>query len=99
MDKATLRHVECLADELREILKKCLWQEPAKITNEMARAGAIRTELEKMGLPVTWSAEINPDNPTEIKVSVTVWKPKKNFTPEQQKIYDDWFAQVNGIQK
>ena len=97
MDKKIEERVKGLAMELQKTLEQNICKDPNSVHNQMTRAGKIRDEIESLGFLVTWELILNPIDPENPRITVTVWKPKKNLSPELQKIYDDWFAKRNGI--
>ena len=86
-----------LAAELQKILKENLLKDPSLTNVAMARARAIREEIQQMGIMVTWKASLDSRDPKKIEVIVTLWGPKENMTEEERKIYDEWFLRVNEI--
>lgn len=85
-----------LAAELKEILEESLIKDPDLTDIPMARARAIREEIQQMGFVVSWEANLNTET-LSLAVEITLWEPKKDMSPEEQKIYDEWFAKVNRI--
>lgn len=91
MDNEPKGKAKKLARELQKLLEENLPKDPGLTNEAMARARAIREEIQQMGIRVTWEAVVNPET-LAIKVDVTLWQPRKNLSPEEQKAYDAWFA-------
>ena len=90
--------VKQLGAELQKILEENLLKDPSLADKAMARARAIREEIQQMGIMVTWKASLDSRNPEKLEVIVTLWGPKENMTEEEKRIYDEWFAKVNKIE-
>jgi len=88
---------EKLGYELKEVLEQNLLKEPRIAATGLDRARAIGNELHSMGFMVTWESKLAPAKLT-ITVDVSIWQPKGNLSPDEQKIYDAWFAKANGFQ-
>ncbi|OGY62323.1 MAG: hypothetical protein A2745_03330 [Candidatus Harrisonbacteria bacterium RIFCSPHIGHO2_01_FULL_44_13] len=88
-------HLVSLAEELQKILRENLIRDPSQTDAAMARARAIREEIESYGWTISWDVKIDLQNPEDIKVRIVLWKPKPNLSPEDQKLYDDWFTGRN----
>lgn len=97
MKEEIKKRMRRLAVELKNLLEENLPKDPNLTDEATARARQIREEIQSMGLLATWKANLDPENPEKVKVDVTLWMPKENMTPEDQKIYDEWFARVNKI--
>src|SRR3989338_414667 len=88
-------HLVSLAEELRKILRENLIRDPSQTDAAMARARAIREKIESYGWAICWGGRIGLRNPKDIKVRVVLWEPKADLSPEDQKLYDDWFTGTN----
>ena len=88
-------HLVSLAEELQKILRENLIRDPSQTDAAMARPRAIREEIESYGWTISWDVKIDLQNPEDIKVRIVLWKPKPNLSPEDQKLYDDWFTGRN----
>lgn len=97
MKKEVKERMRRLAVELQKLLEENLPKDPSLTGEAMARVREIREEIQSMGLLATWKASLDPENPERVKVDVTLWTPKENMSPEDQKIYDEWFTRVNKI--
>lgn len=91
--------IKILAEGLRQILEENLGKDPKLVEKEMRRAQSFRKTIESYGFPVIVTSIMDPKNPKKIKVSVEVFEPKANMTPEERKIYNDWFAKTTGLPK
>lgn len=63
----------------------------------IAKAKAIIQEIQAHGIMVKWRVEIPASSPAKISVVVSLLAPKADLSPEDQKIYDKWFAKVNNL--
>ncbi|KKU92106.1 MAG: hypothetical protein A2214_01935 [Candidatus Harrisonbacteria bacterium RIFOXYA1_FULL_48_8] len=89
--------VRGLANKLMELLENNVLEEPQAAAAAMEQARAIRREIESLGFLVSWRVQLRPLTDKKPYVEVTIWEPRKNLTPEQQRVYDEWFFRVNGI--
>ncbi len=96
-NKEVQEHVRTLANTLVALLKDNLLKEPKLAAVAMAQVQVILREIESFGFLVTWRAQFNPLKDKKPRVDVTIWEPKPNMTPEQQRLYDEWFFRVSGI--
>ncbi len=85
--------------ELAYEIEKLISENFAKERNETVqrRVKEIKEEIRSYGFEITWEATLNSKDLSKLDVNVQIWKPKKNLSPEDQKIYDDWFKNVNKI--
>ena len=92
-------NIEARITELAEEAKKLISENFAKPPNEAVqkRFREIKEEIHRYGFALTWDAKLNSNNPTALDAEVQLWKPKKNLTPEEQTLYDNWFKSVNEI--
>lgn len=89
---------QTLANEMQRLLEENLARDPSTETSAaMARVREIRTELMRMGFLVTWTCNCDLRYFQTPSVEVTLWEPKPDLSPEDQKIYDEWFRKMNGI--
>ena len=98
MNEELKKKAEQLAVELKKLLQENLLKSASLAHDAMEKAAKIREEIQQMGFFVEWEAKFDPGNLTKIEVDVTLWKPKQNMPPEDQKIYDDWFTKTNKIE-
>ena len=56
-----------------------------------------RPELQGHGLMICWKATLDSSDPDNCSVRIEVFQPKANLSPEDQRIYDEWFCRVNGL--
>lgn len=89
--------IKILAQGIKQILQESLTKDPKLMEKEIERAQSFRKLIESYGFPVIITAVMDPQDPTKVKVSVEVFQPKPNMTPEEQKIYDDWFTKTTGL--
>lgn len=85
--------------QLQKLLQENILKDPELAKSGLEEAAKIRDEIQSMGFLVTWESGLQFDdsgNP-KCEVVVKVWKPKENLSPEDQKIYDEWFAKINKI--
>ena len=86
-----------LGEELRMILEENLLKDPRLTDAPIKRVIEIRNEIQQMGFLVVWKAKL--DSATlGVSVDATLYEPKRNLSPDEQKIYDEWFARVNKFQ-
>lgn len=86
-----------LAEEMEKLIAENFAKPPDEQVHK--RLNEIRDEIQRHGWAVTWSAGINPENPTELTARVQLWKPKTGLSPEDQQIYDNWFKRMNNIKE
>lgn len=97
MENELKERAKRLAEELTELLKENLPKNPNLTIRAMARVKAIQEEIRQMGIRVTWKTTM--DSKTLVpEVEVTLWEPRKDLSPDEQKIYDRWFMGVNKIE-
>lgn len=89
--------IKILAQGIKQMLEENLVKDPKLVEKEMERARSFRKLIESYGFPVIITSIVDPKDPTKVKVSVEVFEPKANMTPEEQKIYDNWFTQATGL--
>ena len=91
--------IKKLTIEMAELIGKTCTK-PAE-ENEVAnkRIQAIWKEFYSYGFYVSYTIDLNLLNPDKPRVEVTVRPPNDNLSPEDQKIYDKWFRQINGIKE
>jgi isochorismate hydrolase len=89
-------HLVALADEMRKLIAENFAKPPNEKVHKRLRE--IREEIHRHGWAVIWSAGINPET-LALTAEVQLWKPKKDLSPEDQKIYDEWFSRMNNIKK
>src|SRR3972149_496719 len=97
LDEKLIERVQRMTNEYQRLLEINFPKAPEDARDGMALAKIIRDELESMGFLVTWEATITCDDPPTVDVNVTVWRVKDNLTPEEQNIYDEWYAKRNGL--
>lgn len=98
IDAESGARTQALVNEMQRLLEQNLTRDPSPETSAaMARVREIRTELLRMGFLVTWTCNCDIRYFQTPSVEVTLWKPKPDLSPEDQKIYDEWFARMNGI--
>lgn len=81
-----------LAQELQVILEENLLKDPSLTDAAMERASEIRDEIESMGFMVLWQAGADAHDPSRVFVTVELFEPKKDLSPEDQKIYNKFIA-------
>lgn len=77
------------AETIKGLLQEALSQDPQSAAQKIDTARSLKRELEKMGFLVQWKATLNPQT-LVCAVTVKVFKPKKNMTPEEGRLYDEW---------
>ena len=97
MDETMRQKTMILALEFKEILEKGFVKKQKATDSDLARLKAIRDEIQSMGLVITWVYRFDYET-LNVEVEVQCWEPKINLSPEDQKKYDEWFAQVNHFQ-
>ncbi|MEK9186035.1 MAG: hypothetical protein AAB885_00425 [Patescibacteria group bacterium] len=93
-DAAIRKEIINKANLLGKLLEENLAKDPVVAKEAMEKANNLRNEIETLGFRVTWGITINSKNPSKIDVEVTIWEPRKNMTPEEQKTYDEWYEEV-----
>ena len=78
-----------LAQELADILSANLLLDHTTTDEAMKRARDIREEIESYGILATYTGELS-DDLLNIKIAVTLLKPKGDMSPEAQEIYQKW---------
>ena len=96
MNEEMTERAKRLAKELKRLLEKNLSIDPSLVDKTATRIRAIMGEIHQMGMIATWEVEMNTET-LAIEADVTLWGPKKDMSPEEQKIYDEWFKKVNGM--
>lgn len=86
-----------LAKELKKLLQENLLKNPVVTGPAMKQARKLRSTIQSFGFLVTTEYILDPDDLTTLEVNITLWKPKENMSPEEQKTYDVWFAKMNGL--
>jgi hypothetical protein len=90
------REVIELINEMKMLLETiCLNPKIAK--PHMLRVAEIKKEIQRAGFPIEWKILIDPLNPTKPQAEITIFLPKKNMTPTEQKSYDAWFSMANNL--
>ena len=95
MDIDTEARIVELADETKKLISENFAKPPNEIVQKRLRE--IREEIHGYGFVITWEVKMNIKNLTQIDAEVHIWTPKKDLSPEYQKIYDDWFQSINNI--
>lgn len=80
------------AEELHALLLENFFKDPALTDEPIARARAIRDEIESFGFYVAWEAHIDPP-----EIIITIYKKREGLSPKLQEIYNDWFLKTVGI--
>lgn len=83
-----------LANELQKVLNDCVNDFSVSTDAQMERAFRLKREIIMMG--AIWECQYLVED-GQIDAIVTIYKVKENLSPENQKIYDEWFSKVNGI--
>ncbi|OGY63752.1 MAG: hypothetical protein A3I24_02255 [Candidatus Harrisonbacteria bacterium RIFCSPLOWO2_02_FULL_41_13b] len=96
-DQSQEEIVTKLAEELKQLLQENLLKDPKIAGPGIERARELRDTIQSFGFLVTTEYILNPEKLETLRVNVTLWKPNENMTPEEQKMYDKWFTEVNGI--
>lgn len=96
-DQSLEENVIKLAKELKQLLQENLLKNPDVAGPAIIRARELRSTIQSFGFLVTTEYILNPSNLETLEINVTLWKPKENMSLEEQKIYDEWFAKVNGL--
>ncbi|MBU6141680.1 hypothetical protein KGO95_00990 [Patescibacteria group bacterium] len=81
-----------LAAEMRDILKENFLKNPALTDAAAERVAEIRDEIESMGFMIQWQAGADLYDPSRVFVTIELFEPKKNLSPEDQKIYNKFIA-------
>ncbi len=83
--------------ELETLLTANLLLPPEIAAPGIAQAKEIARELQGHGLMICWKATLDSSDPDNCSVRIEVFQPKANLSPEDQRIYDEWFCRVNGL--
>ena len=59
----------------------------------IAEAKNIKRTINRYGYLVKWRTSLNRKT-LALEVIVNAYPPKENMTPEEEKIYDEWFMKV-----
>lgn len=86
-----------LANRLQQLLEEHLLEDPEIAEPFIIEAKNIIRNINRYGYLVEWRASLNPET-LALEVIVDVKRPKDNMTPEDAKIYDEWFMEVNKIE-
>lgn len=92
-DKKIEAKLIALADELKHLIADNFLLPPKDSVHK--RKDEIMAEVHQYGWEITWIIGLNLANLAKLEVEVLLLKPKDNMTPEEQKIYDEWFNRVN----
>ena len=95
MSPEIANRIKSLSAEMGKLIEENFAKTPDDTVH--ARLAEIRDEIHSLGCEVSWKAVIDPRNPGKLAAEVEIWVPKKDLSPEYQKIYDEWFARVNKI--
>ncbi|MDP2695829.1 MAG: hypothetical protein Q8O87_01090 [bacterium] len=98
-----LLKIRKLVAELRKILKANIHKDRQAAAPAIERAKRLRDEIQSYGFPVSFLIKFevsNFDIPRIriMDVDVKVYKVKGDLSPQAQKIYDDWFTKISGLQ-
>ena len=85
-----------LAKELHAILSDCVSSDSLATKEQAEEVLRLKREITALGVLIEYGYEISIES-GQIETIVTIYKVKENLTPEDQKIYDDWFMKINGI--
>lgn len=85
-----------MARELKELLENHLLENPEKAAPFIDRARQIRQDIESWGLMIGWKTFLNPET-LELSIEIDILEPKDNMTPDEQKLYDEWFLKKAGV--
>ncbi len=90
-------HLTALADEMQKLIAEHFAKPPNEEVHKRLRE--IEDEIHRHGWDVKWTAGINLQNPDVLDAKVELFRPRKNLSPEDQKLYDEWFRRVNKIKE
>lgn len=85
-----------LANELQKVLNDRVTGFSVSTDAQIERSFRLKREITMMGAVAECQYILNVLN-GQIDTIITIYKVKENLSPEDQKIYDDWFTKVNGI--
>jgi len=85
-----------LAKELHAILNDCVAGCSVATEEQVKEVRELKREIAMMGVLVEWKYVLIPES-GQVDTIVTLYKVKENLSPEYQKIYDDWFMEINGL--
>ena len=88
-------HLTALANEMHKLIGENFANEPDEAVHQ--RLQEIKDEIHSHGWEVRWSIGFDPHNFKGLDVVVELLQPKSDLSPEDQKIYDDWFRKNNDI--
>lgn len=88
-----------LAGEMKLLVEQNFLKPTSENAEAHKRLQEIRKEVLSYGLMPTWTAALVMDEgEIRLDVTVVVFAPKKDLSPEDQKIYDQWLKDQNGLQ-
>jgi hypothetical protein len=98
-----LLKISRLVAKLQKILKANMHKDRQAAMPAIEEAKRLRDEIQSYGFPVSFliKFEVSNFDVPRIRimdVDVKVYKVKSDLSPRAQKIYDDWFAKVSGLQ-
>lgn len=96
MDQEVDEHVIGLANQLQELIQEGILKDPDENAELTARVQELRRQIETLGVFISLSFTFDTSN-LGVKASVTIFKPKIDLSPENQKIYDEWHAKTIGL--
>lgn len=86
-----------LALEAKKLMEENFTKDPSETDGVIARLLEIRQEIRSYGFEMDWQVSFSASNPDKLEAVITILRPKANMTPEEQKIYDEWFRRVNDL--
>lgn len=85
-----------LANELQKVLSDYMSGYSIATDEQIKKVLELKREITTMGVLAQCQYNMNAES-GEVETVVTLYKVKENLSPEDQKIYDDWFVKVNEL--
>lgn len=84
-----------LMEEMRELLEKYSLLDHSIAGPKMERVSEIKKEINRYGWHVESKVSIADFQTLKAEVEVILYKPKGNLSPEDARLYDEWFLKAN----
>ena len=85
-----------LAKELQKVLSDCVSGNSVATDEQVEKTLKLKREITMMGVLVKCEYILDVKN-ERVSAVMTLYKVKENLSPEDRKIYDDWFMEINGL--
>lgn len=95
-DKSLDERLIKVAKELHAILSDCVSSNSLATDEQIEEVLKLKREITMVGALVECGYILSVES-GEVETVVTIYKVKENLSPEDRKIYDEWFTKVNGL--